>query len=312
MADLSIHQSQKKILISISLVSLILAIKLGFAIITNSLALFSDSWHLITDFAALIISWWGLRVAGKQADYKNTYGYYRYAVLSALINNISLIAISLFIFYKAVDRFLHPVVVQPQGMIFVAIAGIIVNLLIVLNLRQSTNNLNVKSAFLHFAGDALADLGVLLGGVIIYFTGWSKIDTLLSSILACLILRSAVKMTLECLRIFLESVPSHISIGDLRSTVLAIDGVRGVTDIHVWAISQEVIAMTAHVWVKELSKEHTTDLLHTIQYTSYDKFGIAHTTIQFEYCSCSSCFHSKTDHQNQCSLCIDLCPTNFF
>lgn len=309
MSELSIYQSQKSILISVGLVALILAVKLGFAMITNSLALFSDSWHLITDFIALIISWWGLKVATKQANCKNTYGYYRYSVLSALINNISLISISLFIFYKAVNRFLHPVVVEPQGMIFVAIAGMLVNLSIVLNLRQNTNNLNVKSAFLHFAGDALADLGVLLGGVVIYFTGWSKVDTLLSSLLACLILKSAIKMTKECLRIFLESVPSHISIEDLRSTILVIDGVRGVSDIHVWAISQEVIAMTAHVWVKELGKEQTAELLHQIQHISYDKFEIEHTTIQFEHCSCNSCFHSKDDHQKQCSLCIDLCPT---
>ncbi|SPF44472.1 Cation diffusion facilitator family transporter (fragment) [Candidatus Desulfosporosinus infrequens] len=194
-------------------------------------------------------------------------------------------------------------------MIIVATVGLIVNIVIVLNLRQNTNNLNVRSAFLHFTGDALADLGVLLGGIVIIFTGWSKVDTLLSSILACLILKSAVKMTWECLRIFLESVPGNISIKELRSTVLAIEGVRGVNDIHVWAISQEVIAMTAHVWVTELSKEETLELLHTIQHTIFDKFGIAHTTIQFEYCACSSCFHSKTDHQKQCSLCIDLCPT---
>jgi len=307
--DLSIHQSQKKIFISISLVGVILALKLCFAVFTNSLALFSDSWHLITDFASLMISWWGLKIATKQADCKNTFGYYRYSVLTALINNVSLITISLFIFYKAVGRFLHPVAVEPKGMIIVATVGLIVNIVIVLNLRQNTNNLNVRSAFLHFTGDALADLGVLLGGIVIIFTGWSKVDTLLSSILACLILKSAVKMTWECLRIFLESVPGNISIKELRSTVLAIEGVRGVNDIHVWAISQEVIAMTAHVWVTELSKEETLELLHTIQHTIFDKFGIAHTTIQFEYCACSSCFHSKTDHQKQCSLCIDLCPT---
>jgi cobalt-zinc-cadmium efflux system protein len=309
MNDISIHQSQRKIFVSIGLVGGILVLKLCFAVLTNSLALFSDSWHLITDFASLIISWWGLKIATKQADCKNTFGYYRYSVLTALINNVSLITISLFIFYKAVDRFLHPVAVEPQGMIIVATVGLIVNLAIVLNLRKNTNNLNVRSAFLHFAGDALADFGVLLGGIVIIFTGWSKVDTLLSSILACLILKSAVKMTWECLRIFLESVPGNISILELRSTVLVIDGVRGVSDIHVWAISQEVIAMTAHVWVKELSKEDTLELLHNIQHTCYDKFGIAHTTIQFEYCACSSCFHNKIDHQKQCSLCIDLCPT---
>ncbi|WP_088227402.1 cation diffusion facilitator family transporter [Desulfosporosinus sp. FKB] len=309
MSELNIYQSQKKILISVGLVGLILSTKLVLAYITKSLALLSDSWHLMTDFAALILSWWGLKIASKKADCKNTYGYHRYGVLSALVNNISLITISLFIFYKAVDRFLNPVTVEPKGMIIVAIAGMIVNLLIVLNLRQNTQNLNVKSAFLHFTGDALADLGVLIGGIIIYFTHWSRIDTLLSAILACLILRSAVKMTKECLHIFLESVPNHISIEELRTTILAIDGVQGVSDIHVWAISQEVISMTAHIWVKDLNKEHSADLLHKIQHVSYDQYRIEHTTIQFEDCPCSSCFHSKQDHQHQCSLCIDLCPT---
>ena len=95
---------------------------------------------------------------------------------------------------------------------------------------------------------------------------------------------------------------------ELRSSILAIDGVQGVNDIHVWSLSREVTAMTAHALVTELDKEQTLELLHKIQHTSYEEFGIAHTTIQFEYCACSSCFHNKIDHKKQCSMCIDLCP----
>ncbi|AET68209.1 cation diffusion facilitator family transporter [Desulfosporosinus orientis DSM 765] len=305
MDDYSLGQSQKRLLISITLVGIILVVKICFALFTKSLALLSDSWHLMTDFSALIISWWGLKIGSKRPDYKNTYGYYRYGVLTALINNVSLIAVSLLIFYKAIDRFFHPITVEPQGMIFVAIVGMIVNIAIVLNLKKNTNNLNVKSAFLHFVGDALADLGVLIGGIVIFFTGWSNIDTLLSAGLACLILRSALKMTRECLIIFLESVPEDISIQQLRSSILEIKGVKGVSDIHVWSISKEIKSMTAHVWVHDVSKEQSSELLHSIQHTIFDKFGISHSTIQFEYWSCGSCYHNKEDHPKHCSLCID-------
>ena len=138
-------QSERKVFITLILVSCIFAGKFIGAFVTNSLALFSDSWHLLTDIASLVISWWGLKQARKAATYQYTFGFYRHGVLTALINNVSLIVISVFIFCKAVDRYLHPAQVEPEGMILVAIFGLIINCIIVFGLRQDTKNINVKS-----------------------------------------------------------------------------------------------------------------------------------------------------------------------
>ena len=289
------------------LVSIIFVGKFIGAFVTHSLALFSDSWHLLTDIASLIISWWGLKISTKRANNKYTFGYYRFGILTALINNVSLIIISLFIFYQAILRYLHPVDIQPDGMIIFAILGLIVNTIIVTNLKDDSDNMNVKSVFLHFIGDALSDTGVLLGGIIIYFTRLSGVDTLLSAILACLILKNAVMMTFECVKILLEAAPENISINDVRKSIKNIENIEEVTDMHIWSLSKEVLAITAHVSVKHQDVITCEETLHKIQHLLKDEFNIDHSTIQFEHFTCSSCFHSKADHQNGCMMCIDKC-----
>lgn len=297
--------NQKKLIHTIILVSIILTVKFLGAFMTNSLALFSDSWHLITDLASLIISWWGIRTAAKSASLKYTFGYYRYSVLTALINNLSLIIISLFILYKAIIRYINPVNIVPEGMVFFSVLGLIINFIIIRNVGSNSNNANVKSIFLHFTGDALSDLGVLFGGIIIIFTGWRGIDTLLSAILACLILKSAAKMTLECTCILLEAAPAGISIEKLKHELINIPGIVDVKDIHVWSLSMEMLSMTAHICIEDPSWDDHENLLHYIQHLLKDKFGIDHSTIQLEHLPCSSCYHSKPDHSNECTMCID-------
>ncbi|MDF2987725.1 MAG: cation diffusion facilitator family transporter [Eubacterium sp.] len=298
-------KNQKKLLYTIILVSIILAAKFYGAFITNSLALFSDSWHLITDLAALILSWWGVRTACKSATHKYTFGYYRYSVLTALINNISLIIISIFILYKAVVRYMNPVDIAPEGMVVFSVLGLIVNLIIVRNLGSKSNNANVKSVFLHFAGDALSDLGVLLGGIVIIFTKWRGIDTLLSAILACLILKSAIKMTVECTKILLEATPKGISIDKLKQALVKIPGIIDIKDIHVWSLSMEMLSMTAHISINEAYWENHEILLHKVQHLIKDEFGIGHSTIQIEHLPCSSCYHNKPEHMEVCTMCVD-------
>lgn len=305
--DSGLLKSRRKILYTFILVSIIFAGKFTGAFVTHSLALFSDSWHLLTDIASLIISWWGLKISTRRSNEKYTFGYYRYGILTALINNVSLILISLFIFYKAILRYLHPVDIQPAGMIIFAILGLTVNIIIVTNLRDNSNNMNVKSVFLHFIGDALSDTGVLLGGIIIYFTKISGVDTLLSAVLACLILKNALTMTFECVKILLEAAPEGISINSVRKSMKKIENVREVTDMHIWSLSKEVLAITAHVSVRHQDSIICEETLHKIQHLLKEEFNIDHSTIQFEHSTCSSCFHSKADHKNNCMMCIDRC-----
>jgi cobalt-zinc-cadmium efflux system protein len=300
-------QSEKKILYTIIGVAIIFIGKLIGAFMTHSLALFSDSWHLLTDIASLVLSFYGLKIALKAANRKYTFGYYRFSILTALINNISLIAISLYILYKAVLRYFNPVDIQPVGMIVFSILGLVVNTIVVFNLRDSSNNINVKSVFLHFLGDALSDIGVLIGGIVIYFTHLSGIDTVLSAVLASLILRNAFKMIVECTNIFLEAAPEEISIDELKKSIKELGGIIEITDIHIWSLSKEMLSMTAHISIKECSIENCEEKLHDIQHLLKEKFNIDHSTIQFEKCTCGSCFHSKPDHNYCCNMCIDKC-----
>lgn len=302
-----IYQNEKKLIITFLLVTLIFSVKLCGAILTNSLALFSDTWHLLTDIVSLLISWWGLRMARKTATYRYTFGYYRFSILSALVNNVLLTGISVYIFYSAVIRFLHPVQVHPTGMIVIAILGLVINSLIVFNLHGKSNNVNIKSVFLHFMGDALSDLGVLIGGIVITLTGIFGADTLLSAILACLILFNAVKMTMECIRILLERAPSNIPINELKQGMVCVSGVVSVTDLHIWSLSAENAVMTAHVCLNAEKVQDCEVILHSIQHFLKEKYQIEHSTIQFEHCTCSSCYHSKPDHYGKCPLCIDQC-----
>lgn len=300
--------NQQRIALSMALVAMTLSVKLFFAFKTNSLALFSDSWHLFTDLASLIVSLWGLTIATKPADLLHTFGHYRHSVLAALINNLTLFLVSFVILYTALDRYFHPMSVEPHGMIAVSIVGLTVNFVIVQMLKGNGQNLNVQSAFIHFIGDALADLGVLVGGLVILWTGWTGIDTSLSAILACLILRNAFVMTRECLAIFLESTPTTISIDSIRKAVLSLESVHGITDIHIWSLSKEIIAMTAHVEVAETNLPQE-ELLHKIQQLLTDQFGIAHSTVQIEHTACGSCFH-RAHGSSQCTMCIDSAQKN--
>ncbi|HCW05234.1 MAG TPA: cation transporter [Clostridium sp.] len=300
-----LKESKKKLLYSIGLVAILFVFKLFGGLFANSLALLSDSLHLITDFFALIISWIGLKWTSKPANTKYTYGHYRHSILTALINNILLICISIFILYKSYLRFLNPVEVESALMIVFSLLGILVNALILLNLRGNANNINVKSALLHFAGDAVADISVLVGAVVIYFSGIALIDTILSLVLSILILRSAIKMSLDCIKIFLEASPKDISLEDLTSSIKQLDNVMDVKDLHLWSLSQEIVIMTAHISTTLKDAFQREELIHEIQHLLNEQFNISHSTIQLESSPCSSCFHSKTDHKGKCSLCID-------
>ncbi|CEO89991.1 cation diffusion facilitator family transporter [Syntrophaceticus schinkii] len=149
--DPNLIENKRKMIWSLFLITVILIAKLTGAFFTRSLALLSDSWHLVTDLTSLLISYWGLRMAAIPATHKYTFGHHRHGIFTALINNFSLIAVSIFIFYKAVQRFLHPVTVEPKGMIILALLGLVVNCIIVINLKDS-KSLNIRSAFLHFLG----------------------------------------------------------------------------------------------------------------------------------------------------------------
>lgn len=249
--------------------------------LTNSLAILSDAWHLSTDILALFLSWFAIRQTMKPANETHTYGYHRFGSLAALINGLTLIGISFFIAYQSIVRFIHPSPVHSTGMIGLAIIGFLATLFIALILKNDKENINIKSAFLHFLGDVLSYFSIIIGGILIYFTNLYWIDPILSCIFALVILRNAWEVTKEASLILLEAVPNNLSIQVIKERLLIEPEITKVLDLHVWCLSNQHISLSTHLTIRNMEFQQTGALIHRIEEILYKEFGIAHTTIQF-------------------------------
>lgn len=272
------HEKKVRLSFLITLAMFIVQLIGGF--ITNSLAIASDAWHLSSDLLALFLSWYAIRQTMKPANEKHTFGYHRFGSLTALINGLSLIGISLFIGYSSIVRFFNPSSVHSTGMIGLAAAGFISTLAIAFLLKDGKENINVKSAFLHFVGDVLSYFGILIGGVIIYFTGWNWIDPILSALFALIILRNAWGITKEAALILLEAVPGNLSVRLIKQRLLEETEIKKIMDLHVWGLSNEHISLSTHLAVRNMELEESNPFIQRIEEILYKEFGIAHTTVQ--------------------------------
>lgn len=253
----------------------------------NSLALLTDAAHNITDVFALALSWYALRVALRPANADKTFGYHRVGILVALVNALSLVLISLFIFYEAVERLMHPVEVQDTILIVVALVAFAVNTGTALLVRRgSEKDLNQRSAFLHLAGDALATLGALVAGVGIALTGWNWLDPAASILIGLLILWNVVGIVRESLDILLEAAPRDVDIEAMVNAMEQIDGVRGVHDLHVWSLSQNLRALSAHVLTDDMSISEGARVQRELNTLLHERYEIAHATLQLECVGC--------------------------
>ncbi len=251
-------------------------------ILTNSLALLTDAWHMLNDVFALsfglIAAWFALR----PITAKRTYGYQRAEILAAFLNGILLWAIVVFIFFQAIQRIQQPTEVESFNMLIIAVLGLAANGLsaIVLS-RSKEESLNVRGAFLHVAADTLGSVGAISAGLIMYFTGWYYADPLISMMIGVLIFYSSGRLILDSLNVLLEGVPSHIDINALERRILELKGVESVHDLHVWCITPtKMCCMSGHVVAKEGTDKRA--LTWTIIHMLKEEFGIDHTTIQLE------------------------------
>ena len=253
----------------------------------NSLALLTDAAHNLTDVAALGMSWYALRVALRPANASKTFGYHRVGIVVALGNALTLILISLYIFYEAAQRFLHPLPVQDSVLIVVSLVAFFVNGGTALLVRRgSENDLNQRSAFIHLAGDALATLGALAAGIGIAFTGWDWLDPLASILIAALILWNVVGIVRESLEILLEGTPRDVDMLQVVNAINSIPGVRGVHDLHVWSLAQNLRALSAHILTEDMSISEGARVQREVNAILHERFGIAHATLQLECFGC--------------------------
>lgn len=261
--------------------------------LTNSLALLSDAGHMLSDAAALGLSLLAFKIGEKQATSDKTYGYKRFEIIAAFINGLTLIVISLYIFYEAYHRFLEPPEVS-AGMMFIAIIGLFVNILVAWMLMRgdSHDNLNIKSALLHVFGDLLGSVGAIIAGILIILFNWNIADPIASVIVSALILFSGVRIVRDSLHILMEGKPANIDVTALNDSIGKLDGIADVHDLHVWSITSEFPALSCHVVVK--NNVDRDQLLININNLAKNTFHISHCTIQVEGENTS--IHSNCDN----------------
>lgn len=259
--------------------------------LAHSLALVSDGWHNLTDVPTLIFSWLALYFERKPPDEQRTYGYQRAGVLAAFVNGLILIGVAIFICFEGYERIVSPERVASGMMMIVGIVALLVNGGVTLGLAREQRDLNLRSVFVHYLGDALSNVGIIAGAFLIRYTGQPLIDPLLAFLIAGMIFWGALGIIMESSNILLESLPKGMSLEGIARAILGVQGVREVHDIHVWSLGSESHAMSCHVHILDMSTSESERIAHLIRTAVAGEFGITHTTIQFEHQHEPGTFH---------------------
>jgi cobalt-zinc-cadmium efflux system protein len=280
--------NRTKTVLRISLVATLAYVAVTFVagLRAHSLALLSEAGHNASDFLALLLSFAAVYFQTRPVSDSKTFGYQRAGVLAAFINAGTLIIISIWIGLEAIHRLSAPVAVQPRLMMIVAAAGVVMNGVIAALLWGVARDVNMRSAFLHMAGDTLSTAAVIAGGAGILFTGQNWIDPALSLLIAALILWSSIGIVRETLNILLEGTPRGCSLPEIRSGMESIDGVINVHDLHVWSLGSQSRALACHVTIADIPPSESACILLNLNHVLKDHFHISHTTIQFEHTGC--------------------------
>jgi cobalt-zinc-cadmium efflux system protein len=247
---------------------------------SGSLALLGDAAHMLTDSLALGLAAGAALMATRPPSLRHSYGYGRLETLAALVNALIMIALVAAICAEAVDRILSPRPVVGEAVAGVAIAGLVVNLIAAWLLSSGKENLNVRAALLHVMGDLLGSVAALVSGIVIVWTGWTTVDPILSLIIAVLILFSSLGILREALHALMEGVPTHLDLDEIGHALAQIEGIRGVHDLHIWSLSAERTALSAHLLIGEIGT--WPDVLRLANQLLQERFAIVHSTLQPE------------------------------
>jgi cobalt-zinc-cadmium efflux system protein len=266
--------------IALALTASLLVVEVIGGILSNSIALLADAGHMLTDVAALALALFVAWFSRQPGSPQKTYGYLRWEILAAFVNGAALLLISAWIAFEAVMRLRSPEAVSGGLMLVVAVAGLIVNIIAArILVVSSSHNLNARGAYLHVLGDLLASVGTVAAAITIRYTGWLVADPIASILTTVLIMRGAWQLVRESVDILLESTPAHIPMPAVRGQLEAIPGIESVHDVHVWAVTPAVVAMSAHCIVREPGQhQHVLEHIHD----AMRLFGIEHVTIQLE------------------------------
>jgi cobalt-zinc-cadmium efflux system protein len=271
---------------AIALTALTLVAEVAGGIYTSSLALLSDAAHVFLDLFALVLSLAAIKLASYPSSEIRTFGWHRAEVFASFINGGTVFLMAIGIFIEAWGRLFEPVAIKSLPMFVIATLGLFTNLLAASALhRHSHDDLNVKSAFLHVIGDALTSVGVIVAGVIIYFTGWFILDPVASVLIGSTIFWGAWRVLRESTHILLEGTPRGLETSDVVDSILKVDGVRNLHHLNIWTICSHIMALSAHIDVKPEFQDSQSKVLRAIEEILFEKYHISHTTLQVE-CAC--------------------------
>ena len=273
--------------ITLAIVLVIMAVEAVGGILSNSLALLGDAGHMLVDALALGLSLFALSIARRPATPSKTWGYHRVEIMAALANGVTLVLLALWIFYEAYQRFLEPPLVQTTLMLVVATIGLIANLIGMLLLRRASHEqLNIKAAYWHILGDTISSVGVIVAAIIIAVTGWGVVDPIIAVFIGGIILWGAVRLVRESVDILLEAVPKHVEVDRVIETIKNVSGVEDVHDIHIWTLTSEIHALSAHLRIEDQKVSSSAEIVAAVNQDLGRYFNITHTTLQLE---CESC-----------------------
>ena len=259
--------------------------------LAHSLALVSDGWHNFSDIPALVLSWIAVYFERKPPDHQKTYGYHRAGVLAAFVNALIVVGVALVIGYAGYGRVVRPAPVESSVMLGMGIVALVINGGIAWALVRERRDLNLRAVFIHNLGDALSNVAIIAGALLIRRTGLTLIDPLLAFLIAALILWTAAGIIRESANILLEVLPKGSSLERVAGTVLGVAGVREVHDVHIWSLDSESRALSCHIRILDMPTSESERIAHRVREVLANEFGITHTTIQFEHTHEPGDFH---------------------
>ncbi|OAB46783.1 cation diffusion facilitator family transporter [Paenibacillus antarcticus] len=275
--------NKKGLLVALIITAGIMFLEFFGGIITNSLALLSDSGHMLSDTSSLLLSLVAIWFASRPPSPNKSYGYYRFEILAALFNGISLFIIAGFIVWEALGRFSEPPTVASGAMMLIASIGLLANLISAWSLMRKgdvKNNVNLRSAYLHILGDALGSVGAIVAGILMLLFDWYIADPIISVVVALLILKSAWGVIKHSVHILMEGTPLTINQTEVKAFLEEIDGVIDVHDLHIWTITSGLDSLSCHMLIED--NKNSQIILQEAINIIRDKLKIEHTTIQIE------------------------------
>jgi cobalt-zinc-cadmium efflux system protein len=280
--------NMRRVIIALVLTGTFMVVEVIGGILSGSLALLADAGHMLSDTIALGLAAVAFSVSKRPGDKKLTYGYQRFQILAAFVNGLSLLAIVGWILFEAVQRFITPSDVMGETMLVVASAGLVVNIIAFAVLHSGDKeNLNIRGAALHVAGDLLGSVAAIIAAIVIIYSGWMAIDPILSIAVAMLILKSAWSLVRRSAHVLLEGAPDWLDVPAMQERIIAqVPQVAGVHHVHVWGLTPQDLMMTMHV---RLSGEldNPTSIIRQIKKIMLDEYGVGHSTIEIETDDCA-------------------------